>query len=34
MMDGQFVLAALNVTGSVVVGLAAVFAGFMLGDYI
>jgi fluoride exporter len=34
MMDGQFALAALNVIGSVVVGLAAVFAGFLLGDSI
>jgi fluoride exporter len=34
MMDGQFALAALNVIGSVVVGLAAVFAGFVLGDSI
>jgi len=34
MMDGQFALAALNVIGSVVMGLVAVFAGFVLGDSI
>jgi fluoride exporter len=34
MMDGQLALAALNVIGSVVMGLVAVFAGFVLGDSI
>lgn len=31
-MDGQFALAALNIVGSVVVGLMAVFAGVALGS--
>ena len=32
MMEGQFALAALNVVGSVIVGLGAVFAGVALGS--
>jgi CrcB protein len=34
MIEGQFALAALNVVGSVILGLAAVFAGIALGSAI
>jgi fluoride ion exporter CrcB/FEX len=34
MMDGQFALAAFNIVGSAMVGVAAVFAGVALGNSI